>query len=233
MKTGRQVFEDVLATIDNTINVKEIISAGVSSFTFTVCSAKWIMVGTVFNVNGIDWQVATFNPDTLEITSLVPASGATIAKRDILYIQMPIFKSGTPLNLENEWNLAEKSGVFTVYPIVWLRETITGKGYNRQSSIAKEFNYTFYALTYSNVVDWYNEDRHVNGVIPMTNLADAVIEAFDLYYGTTLEDGYSIKEFNIFGKESEDGFISYLLSKNLSGLEYKPTVKVTREACDC
>ena len=234
MKTGRQIFEDVLATIDNSVTIKTIVNASASEIIFTVCSNKWLRNGLLFkDKDGNEWQVASFDYDLHQITTLVPSVGLTLKSGTQIFIQMPVFKSGTPLNLENEMNLEERSGVIPVTPIVWLLETIKGRGFTRNSVTVKEFDFTFYALEYSNVVDWLNLDRHNNGVVPMTALADSVIEAFERNPKTKVDEGYSIREFNIFGREKEDGFISYLLSKNLSGVEYKPRISATREGCTC
>lgn len=234
MKTGRQLFEEVLNTIDNSVSIKSIVNANASEIIFTVCSLKWLRKDLTFQDElGNQWQVSAFDYETKQITTLVPAVGLELKEGESIFIQKPVFKSGTPMNMENEWNLEERAGVYPFTPIIWLLETIRGKGFNRKSSIGKEFDFTFYALEYSDIVDWLNVDRHNNGVVPMTALADAVIEAFDLYFGTSVEDGFAIREFNIFGREKEDGFISYLLSKNLSGVEYKPRISATREACEC
>lgn len=235
MKTGRQVFETVLATLDNSVTVKSIVSSSASEIVFTVCSNKWLMPNLSFeDASGNTWIVSAFDFDLHQVSALVPSPGLNLFPGQSIFLQKPVFRSGTPMNMENEWNLEEKSGEYPVTPIIWLRESIKGRGFNRESSIAKEFDFEWYALQYSNFTDWLNAERHKQGVVPMTGLADSLVHAFELSFQYKIEGGYSIQEFNAFGKENQDGFTSYLISKNLSGVRYSSfRVSASREACEC
>lgn len=234
MKTGKQVFEDyILANLNRSVQVKEIISSTETSVTFKVCNTKWMVAGQSFVLNNEEWGISGVNPFTKVVTATIPSEEAEINVNDVILIVNPTFLSGTPRNLEGENKLRNSAGVPLIMPLVWLFENIDGENPDKFSEVGAIFNYQFYCLTEYNYSDWLNDDRHDKCVYPMTQLKDAVLEAIDTAYELKRVGSAQFEEFSRFGREDISGFQKYILNLNLSGVECRTSVEVDRDSCTC
>lgn len=235
IKTGRQVFEEqILSNIDLTIDVHSVVSDGDPNVVFTVCDLKWVTAGSVlFDSNDEAWSVLSIDYSTNQITGLRPSNVFPLKNGMVFTMPAPMFKSGTPKSLNGEISLDEEAEIFTTFPIIWLIESINGKGFDRKSSQGRSFDFHWYTLDETSISDYNNEQRHVYGVVPMTQLGEAVIQAIEHNPKLTLLNDYDFNELNFFGRESASGFETYILNKNLSGVGYRASVSGVKSVCEC
>ncbi len=235
IKTGRQVFEEqILSNIDLTIDVHSVISDGDPDVVFTVCDLKWITANSVlFDSNDEAWTVSSIDYSTGQITGLRPSDTLPLKRGMVFRMPAPSFKSGTPRNLNGEIATEEEAEIYTSLPMIWLLESIKGKGYDRKNSQGRSFDFHWYTLDETSISDYNNEQRHFNGVVPMTQLGEAIIQAIESNPRLTLLNDYDFNELNFFGRESASGFETYILNKNLSGVGYRASVSVSKSVCDC
>ena len=235
IKTGRQVFkEQIFDNIDLTISVDSVISDSDPNVVFTVCDLKWLKNNSVlYDVNNEEWAISSIDYNTKTIIGLRPNAIEPLKKGIIFKMPAPMFKSGTPRNLNNEIGLDEEAEIETRYPIIWLLESIKGRGFNRESSQGRSFDFNWYALDETSISDYNNEQRHLNGVVPMSQLGEAVIQAIESNTMLKISDNYDFNELNLFGRESASGFETYILNKNLSGVGYRASVSAFKSVCEC
>lgn len=234
VKTGRQVFkEQIFDKIDLTIKVKSVVSDGDPDVVFTVCDLKWLKNNSVlFDSEDNQWTVSSIDYETNQITGL--RTGDLPLKTGMVFtMPQPMFKSGTPINLNGEIALDEEADIFTTFPIIWLLESIKGRGFDSKNVNSKSFDFHWYALDETSISDFNNEMRHFNGVVPMTQLGHAVIEAIENNPILKMNDSYDFNELNFFGRESQSGFENYILNKNLSGVGYRASASVAKSGCIC
>lgn len=235
IKTGRQVFkEQIFDNIDLTIRVKSVVSDSDPNVVFTVCDLKWLKPGVnITDSNNELWLVNTIDYETKQITGLRPNASLELKTGTVFTLNAPAFRSGTPMNLNGEIGLEEEADIFTTFPIIWLLESIKGRRLNRNNVLDREYYFQWYALDETNISDFNNEQRHFNGVMPMTQLGESVIDAIEKNPQIQIPNSYEFNEFNLFGRESKSGFEDYILNKNLSGVGYRASVSVSKSVCDC
>ncbi len=235
VKTGRQIFKDeILDRIDLTLSVDSVVLDGDPNVEFIVCDLKWLVPGVViFDQNSEAWSIVSIDYDSRKVAGLRPNANLPLKKGMVFKMVEPSFKSGTPRNLNGEIALDEEAGIITNFPIIWLLESIKGRGFNRMNSQGKSFDFHWYTLDYTSIDDYNNEQRHFNGVLPMTQLGEAIIQAIENNPVLTLADDYDFNELNLFGRETQSGFETYVLNKNLSGVGYRASVSVVKSVCDC
>lgn len=236
VKTGRQVFkEQIFDKIDLTIHVNSVLLDSDPDVQFSVCDLKWLKPNSVlFGEGGSAWNVNSIDYEQGVITALRPNGTEELKPGKVFLMSSPLFKSGTPKNLNGEIALDEEADVITTFPIVWLLESIKGKRYDSKNVMDREFSFKWYVLDETKVDDYNNEDRHINGVIPMSQLGESICHVVEqTNKQIKLVNEVDFNEFNLFGRESASGFENYILNKNLSGLGYQAKVAVTHSVCTC
>lgn len=231
MKTGKQVFEDILNQIDRSISVSSILDETETTITVKVCKTKWIRSGQIVTFNEEEISVLSVNITDNTVVLSLPENQLKVNSKIIL--QKPTFLSGTPRNVEGENKLRDSAGVPLVMPIVWLLESVDGQDLGIMDYFAKTFNFTFFCLEMFNGIDWLNDDRHRECVDPMTQLKDEIIKTIDASGEFERTGQTNFNEFSRFGSDSEQGFRAYILNLNLSGVECRLSVNADRDSCDC
>jgi len=83
--------------------------------------------------------------------------------------------------------------------------------------------------------DHFNDQRHIEGIYPMKQVGNSLIDGIDSLDSVGIERTSSVQnlELSRFGKENENGFIRYVLSIDLSGMRFKLKVKIEEQLCCC
>jgi len=237
-KTGREVFHDeIFLKIDRSIKIKSIVEEGFNEqglefIIFSTCDYKWLRVNnTIEDIRGEFWGVIEITGTNIKV--LKPSGEAELNRNEKVLIPPVFFKSGTPMNLNEENKLKERADVLFQTPIVWLLETIKGRDLEANLPYDTEFDFTYYCLEYSKFNDWLNERRHFEGVKPMTQLSNEIKRVIDLKRGMIRIGDIPFRELNRFGREQESGFTDYILGENLSGTENRATVQFKHDMCNC
>lgn len=231
-KTGRQVFEsEIFEKINRNVSVKEIVSVDGSNVSFKSCNTKWLISGLEFQDNmGNTWLTLSVSGKTVSATTQAP--GISLSKGDV--VTLPVFfASGTPVNLNSENKKKQNNNTAVQTPVVWLRETISGRDLPQPAPYSTSFDFHFYCLhRISNFNETNNEIRH-RITFAMTQLNAEIMRIVDAKL-LMLRDGDSqFREFNFFGKETQDGLEKYILNANLSGVENRCSILFDRKICNC
>lgn len=234
-KTGKQVFQDlILSKINNTVKVNTIVLDSDPQFDFTVCDTKWMQPGQSFtDKNGNIWAIAEIDQSTNTVYALKPSPSADLDSGDFIQIQLPVFKHGTPRTVEGEEANKMAANVAFVTPLVWLVDPIQYEDAEYGSSPNRTFEFNFYCLDTFDENGDLNEDRHANIIYPMTQLNEAIREAIDNGIGIERTGRWRGVELSRLGKETKNGFESYIFSMNLSGIASTTSVKVDSQLCCC
>lgn len=236
MRTGKQIFEkSILDNIDNTVEVLTIIDQGELFVEFKVCDPKWLTPGEGFlDAQNETWGVSSVDLDEFIVRALRPSDDAHLEYGATIYLNKPVFISGTPLNANQELTLEQEAGVAIVYPIVWLKESIRLKIPPQSASAARWFDFEWFCLMSYNYNVALNNDRHRLAIYPMTQLGQEILNTIDRVWGLTRESDAESRELSRFGKETQQGFESYLLQLNVSGTAYSAKIRVDEaHLCEC
>lgn len=234
-KTGKQIFETVLLPLlDNTVKVKHIILNSDPEFNFEVCDAKWMKAGQSFeDKDGYFWGVASVDYVNNIVYATRPSALALLTSGDKIMIQLPSFRSGTPMSVEGEELAKIQADQITVTPLIWLLESISSEVNDFGTPQDEVFDFTFFCLERYSFEDNFNDQRHLEGVYPMKQLGNELIKGIDHAFGIDRVGKYYPMELSRFGKEDEKGFKRYVLSIDLSGMRYKIKVKINEQLCCC
>lgn len=235
--TARQFFQQhIYGKIDQKVKIEEVISASAPSITFRVCNPKWMRVGSKFvDIRSDEWTVTSIDYTTNVVGATCEATVATLNRLETIVIDKPLFKSGTPLNLNKEEALALNNNVKASEMLIWLLETISGVDALKQENGGSDFDYTFYILFKIDAIEnTNNEDRHNIGVIQATQVRQELKRIMDETNGIFRLTAINFKEFNYFGRETSNGIEQFILNSNLSGIECRVSVRSTRKLlCKC
>jgi len=234
-KTGRQIFKgNIFDKIDNHVMIEEIISTG-DSYEFRVCEPKWMRIGSTFtDTNSYTWNVTSIDYDTKTVIATRPDVLATLKRFDVILIEMPVFKSGTPISVNKEHAMILNSGLTDGNILIWLLETIQGEDGLQTETTGGKVDFVFYILFKIDTINTLNEDRHNLGIIQATQLRYELKRIMDNTNGVSRDSRIAWKEFNLFGRETTEGIERYILDSNLSGIECRVTVNFsTKLICKC
>jgi hypothetical protein len=236
-KTGKQVFETLLLPlINNKVKVKTIILNSDPEFNFEVCDAKWMKKGQSFeDKDGNFWGVANVDYENNIVYATRPSALALLSYGDTIIIQMPSFRSGTPISVEGEELAKIQADQITVTPLIWLLESTQSERRPYGEPQDEIFDFTFFCLERYSFEDHFNDQRHIEGIYPMKQLGNSLIDGIDSFDSVGIERTSSVQnlELSRFGKENESGFIRYVLSIDLSGMRFKLKVKIEEQLCCC
>jgi hypothetical protein len=236
-KTGKQVFETLLLTlIDNKVKVKTIILNSDPEFNFEVCDAKWMKKGQSFeDKDGFFWGVSNVDYENNIVYATRPSALALLSYGDTILIQMPSFRSGTPISVEGEELAKIQADQITITPLIWLLESTQSERRPYGEPQDEIFDFTFFCLERYSFEDHFNDQRHIEGIYPMKQLGNSLIDGIDSLDSVGIERTSSVQnlELSRFGKENENGFIRYVLSIDLSGMRFKLKVKIEEQLCCC
>jgi len=236
-KTGKQVFETLLLPlIDNKVKVKSTILDAYPIYNFEVCDPKWIKAGQEFeDKDGLFWLVNSVDYETKIISANKPNNSAVLGYGDTILIKAPTFRSGTPLSVEGEELAKIQADQFTETPLIWLLESTQSERRPYGEPQDEIFDFTFFCLERYSFEDHFNDQRHIEGIYPMKQLGNSLIDGIDSLDSVGIERTSSVQnlELSRFGKENESGFIRYVLSIDLSGMRFKLKVKIEEQLCCC
>ena len=236
-KTGKQVFETLLLTlIDNKVKVKTIILNSDPEFNFEVCDAKWMKKGQSFeDKDGFFWGVSNVDYENNIVYATRPSALALLSYGDTILIQMPSFRSGTPISVEGEELAKIQADQITITPLIWLLESTQSERRPYGEPQDEIFDFTFFCLERYSFEDHFNDQRHIEGIYPMKQLGNSLIDGIDSLDSVGIERTSSVQnlELSRFAKEKENGFEKYILSIDLSGMRFKLKVKIEEQLCCC
>ena len=236
-KTGKQIFEMVLLPLlDNTVKVKSTILDDYPIYNFEVCDPKWIKAGQSFeDENGLFWLVNSVDYETKTISANKPSEPAILNYGDSILIKSPSFRSGTPLSVEGEELAKIQADQLTETPLIWLLESTTSERRPYGEPQDEIFDFTFFCLERYSFEDHFNDQRHIEGIYPMKQMGNSLIDGIDSVDSVGIERIGSANQMELsrFGKESDKGFERYILSIDLSGMRYKIKVKIEEQLCCC
>jgi len=234
-KTGKQVFEDlILSNLDNTVKVKSVILASDPEYNFTVCDTKWMRAGQSFiDQDGNVWGIEEVDQATNTVYALRPSPTALIESGDLIEIQLPVLLHGTPLTVEGEEVHKMDANIAFVTPLIWLLDPISYEDSRYGELKSRTFEFNFYCLDFFDGNGDLNDDRHSKVVYPMTQLNEAVREAIDKGIGIERTGNWRGVELSRLGRETKNGFESYILSFNLSGIVSTVSVVVDSNLICC
>jgi len=236
-KTGKQVFETVLLPlINNKVKVKTIILNSDPEFNFEVCDAKWMKAGQAFeDKDGLFWSVVNVDYENNIVYANRPSALALLEYGDVIEIQMPTFRSGTPKSVEGEELAKIQADQITITPIIWLLESVPSERRPYGEPQDEIFDFTFFCLERYSFSDHFNDQRHIEGIYPMKQLGSSLIDGIDSVDSVGIERTTSVQQLELsrFGSESDKGFERYILSIDLSGMRYKVKVKIEEQLCCC
>jgi hypothetical protein len=236
-KTGKQIFETVLLPlINNKVKVKNIILNSDPEFNFEVCDAKWMKKGQAFeDKDGFFWGVGAVDYENNIVYASRPSALAILEYGDIIEIQLPTFRSGTPKSVEGEELAKIQADQITITPIIWLLESVPSERRPYGEPQDEIFDFTFFCLERYSFEDHFNDQRHVEGIYPMKQLGSSLIDGIDSVDSVGIERESAVQQLELsrFGSESDKGFERYILSIDLSGMRYKVKVKIEEQLCCC
>lgn len=238
MKTGRQVFKSVIFdNIDNSIEVISVENSPIPGGNlFTVCNPKWAMAGLSFrDPNGLIWTITYIDYETNQISTLLPSEDAVpIFFNEVLLLQLPVFWSGTRINVNEELSARQADSEAQVGPIVWLKEPIHLKLPPQSGPNIARFQFTWACLDFYNDQSQLNADRHDKIIYPMTQLGKEILDTIDRVVGIERPEACDSFEFSRFATESKDGFEKLIIDLALSGTSYTARVEVDEmHYCEC
>ena len=233
--TPFEIFQNhIYPNIDNSIKVTKVLIDNNSQVQFEVCSTKWLRVGDILadkkDNSGVFWEVTA-------IVSMSKVIGKRISHTDnlfygeLLYLPMPVLKSGTERNLTGENSKFMKIGSLEPRPWIWCRENYTGGHLPKTAWGWKRLDYALYFVTDCNMVDQFNDQRHAEAVRPMQEVCDTTVESIDNMSRVVRVGETRFKTFPILGNEDKTGMVSLLLDLKLAGVELLITVEVAKELC--
>lgn len=236
MRTGKQVFEDViLSQIDNTVEVLTIIAEDALTITFRVCDPKWLMPGDSFiDSNDQNWSVISVDVNEFIVKAGRLQDDFNLQYGAIIFLTKPTFISGTRLNAQQELTLRQEAGQAVPSLLVWLKESIKLRIPPKNASAARWFDFNWFCLTEYDYRSALNNDRHQKAIYPMTQLGQEILNTIDRIMGVERNDDCESHELSRFGVETKDGFESYILQLNVSGTSYSAKIRVDEvHLCEC
>jgi len=214
LKLTLKVLADATVNGDGDVEVK-------------VCNTQWIRPGKKVDFGGNAVKVIAFEFNkmlTLKGDAFIPVKGE-------YPINNPFYRHGTFRDVDGQLGLVEHSD--DKYPLIFLYEEIDENIGLENEAIARESPLRLYFLDNTNTKDWDTDKHYDNIIYPQSNMVEAMIQLF--------KDEPSIAEFTApagyknkvrFGVFTENGNERNILSDNLTGIEFRPTVRFFKSCED-
>jgi len=228
------VRDEIVANIDNTVIVKEIVTDDELTITIKLCDYKWIKVGQfMVDENFAQWGITSINTITGEIVVLIPGE-TTLVKRQVLTIIEPTFVFGSVKTADNEWTLRNNSNSIVGLPLIWLAGSVNENEDEFDSPIDYEASLRIFFLDVIDMTDSLDDQQRDQGVRPMLALEKGFNDSIESSYKVDRLKSGQRKTLSIFGNEDKGGFYEMIFDEELGGVEARPTLTIYKSvACKC
>lgn len=226
-----EILQDVIQTMNHTITGKEYttwIDNTDGTFTLQTCSTLWVRQGMSVTIDGVNYKVVSVNNNS-SIT-ITAASAPVVTSFDI---QLPNFMHGTIIFVNEE--VTANDDLDAEFPMIFLHEPTT-ETVNRnpmdREGMRSECDLYFLATT--NLENWKNADHYALAVAPMRNMANAFVDALEVFMGVIqpLPD-YTMEDRVRWGRANINGYVKELINANLSGTSLKISPQFEKTICTC
>lgn len=239
MRRIRQILETLFSSIDYTVTFTAVNASG-TGWRLTTCDTANVKKGNTITIGVEGYTVVD-----VSLNNYVDVIGAVEPVGSSFEAPMLKFYSGTLKDIEVE-RLDFGTAQASDYPLVWVREPFE-KDYQDDENYIEQIvrNLRFYMLDFlPNVGDAKANDNtmlvtgdHYSEVIePLENLyynrIIPYIEGQQNIFGE-LDDRGTVRGLVSVGVETENGNERALFSDQLSGVEVRIDLPLTRETCKC
>lgn len=215
------IIKAIVANLDLNLKVTNIVG-----YKIYVCSTKHVTVTKIVEDHlGNKYKVIGYKFD--EYLELKPIGHAELFTGSIVLGPTPIFMSGTPSSVNNEYLRIKGQRTLDKTPFVWLLESYEYDDLPLDSSVEYAYDAKFFLMDWANEKKWRNEDHNDIVIKPMENLARMIIDY--------IEDDYSFKRLGTkrirprsrFGVEvTNKGNTKKIINEDLSGVELSLTLEL-------
>jgi hypothetical protein len=217
----------IVNSIDKTIVCNSVVDNLNGTYTFVCHNTKWLTVGYNVTIGLNTYLIADF-----VCNESITVSGNTIPLVLTFDAYEPIFKHGTIKQVASELNMILDFKQRT--PLIFLHEVNDDKIHlDVLDNVDNDAECTLYFLTSANFQDWNQIDGDDKGVQPMRNLINEFIKALSVsQFVNDLTGIGSVKNYNIFGNQDNNGATKNIFSEPLAGCRLKINISFLKD-CDC
>lgn len=230
-KLLHEIIADIISAMIFRVSFKSVTDNGDGTFTLNdVCDFHHCQPGFPIKINGNDYEIVDYDYST----KILIVKGANSIGVNSFILDKPFFFHGTPVQQEAELT---KIQLDDKVPMVYFMEPYeTETDYSPQSSIDRRTEITLCFLTSVNIPKLVTDDLYHNGINPMKNLMEDVIQALidsNLFYVRKQKD--NPKFYTKFGINIANyGTKKLYFSENLSGVGDKIKLEIYHTTeCEC
>jgi hypothetical protein len=229
-KSITEIISEVIGAIDKTIKIDSFTDDSITQV-FTLCSLKWLEVGTIVSDGSGNTSIVTaIDRDLFIVTAQKIDFQPWIT--DTLTIDVTFhYIFGSRMSVNAEWlqldnNENNKLPLFCL--VMPTRETNEGF----EAGLERESNIVLYVLNYCT---WQQTNQVIQDeVIRLLWLYVAgFLQAIESNYDFKPISGYDTRELSRFGTETLEGFDSEIFDSNLSAIEMRFALPIRKGASIC
>jgi len=229
------VRDEIVANIDNTVVVRQIVDNDELTITVVLCDYKWLKVGQSLTDEDLQlWNIQTIDYENGQIRLLIPGEDSTLVKGQVLTIVQPTFVFGTVKTAENEWKLKTGENSIIGLPLIWLAGSVPENEYGYDSSKDYDASLRVFFLDNIDMVSSLDDEQRSQAVRPMLALEKAFNDSVENSYKVDRLRSGQRRTLSIFGNEDKDGIYEMIFDEELGGVEAQPTLTIYKSvACKC
>ncbi len=215
------VVGSLVAAIDTSVNINEIVDNGDNSYTIFTCNTKYIKPCIKFDVLGVTYNVIDTEGKEFVPNRQFTVQGSSIITETVINLPPMNYFYGTVIATSAE--LDKKKFDDDKFPMVYLLEVINDNFNNLpQDKIDRVSDFRIFFLTNTDEKNWLTADHYRLAIKPMRNMLYQFIDE--------LNDNPNIEEFSNFtainhakfGVYSTDkGHTRRILNDKTSGVEVR------------
>lgn len=226
-------MEDIVNIVKREIIDKMAFKLEVKSISgnlLTVCNPKWARVGG-FITDEANLIYKIVDVQYFNESGIITLEGNFLGQN--VFLKMPIYLFGTPLEVNSEWGLLTKIEKDKI-PFIWLVLPTREVPFNRESSVERESELRIIFVDNRLVTNWKVKDIHKFRVQPLLNMVEEFKKVIEKNTKFKTVTDYAERVLDKLGSESEKGFIANIIDANLTAVELRLSLPIYKGSkCNC
>jgi len=227
----KEILNTAISRIDREIQISS--SAVVGDLTrLIVCKTLNVTKDKILvDSDGLQWLVVDFIRN--ERIDVIAYNHSDLFTANAIYSPLPMFLSGTPISVNDEYLEIDKR-TREKTPFIWFLSPYSEDAQGRLSAIDYTANVRLFFMEEAPNPNWLNDDHDKYAVNPMFELVAMFVDALDSLGEVNTIDAWSVIDRPRFGVEvANKGSQGVIIDDYLSGAELNISFALQKENCKC
>lgn len=227
----KQVLQQAISNIDRAIEVSSSAVVG-DVVRLNVCRTLNVTKDKIIvDSDGLQWIVIDFIRN--ERIDLQAYNHADAFEAHFIFSPLPMFLSGTPISVNDEYLQIDKR-TREKTPFIWFLSPYSEDAQGRLSAIDYTANVRLFFMEEASNPNWLNNDHDKYSVNPMFELVAMFVDALDMLGEVNTIEAWSVIDRPRFGVEvANKGSQGVIIDDYLSGAELNISFALQKENCKC